>query len=86
MFERQKPSKDKVILLLSANKTLLKTEMIFANPVIKCYVAPQISVFTWLTGLCVNVRKTGRLSDCIWVVGYFRKENLKDEKGIRENQ
>ncbi len=48
---------------------------IFVNPVVKCCVA------SWLmTGLCVNVHKPGRLSECTWVVGYFRKEHLKDEK------
>ncbi len=30
--------------------------------------------------LCVYVLKTGRLTGCIWAVGYFRKEKLKDEK------
>ncbi len=32
-----------------------------------------------MTSLCVNVHKTG-LSECIKVVDYFRKENLKDKK------
>ncbi len=37
------------------------------NPVAKCCV----------TGLCVNVLKPGRLSECIL---YIKKEHLKDEK------
>ncbi len=61
---------------------MLKSEMIFVNPAVKCSVA------TWLmTDLCVNVHKTIRLSECIYAVGYFKKENLKDGKrGIRESQ
>ncbi len=37
-----------------------------------------------MTSLCVNVHKTG-LSECVYkLLGYFRKEHLKDE--IWENQ
>ncbi len=38
-----------------------------------------VIIATWLvTGLCVNIHKTGRLSESIQAVGYFR--HLKDEK------
>ncbi len=54
------------------------------NPVFKWCVASQLSVViitTWLvTGLCVNIHTTGRLSECIGAVDSFRKEDFKDEK------
>lgn len=50
----------------------------------------MISVALWIccvsmstglvTGLCVNVHKTGRFSEYIEPIDYFRKEHGKDEK------
>ncbi len=59
-------------------ETLLKQELIFGNPVVKCGLS------TWLaTGLCECLIVTTESG----MVGYFRKEHLKDEKGgIKENQ
>jgi len=47
----------------------------------KHFLNLKYAVATWLmTGLCVSVRRTGRLSECtVWAVGYYRKEHLKDE-------
>ncbi len=52
-------------------ETLLKQELIFGNPVVKCGLS------TWLaTGLCECLIVTTESG----MVGYFRKEHLKDEK------
>ncbi len=65
----------KINLFIISRCNVLKPEIIFVNPVVKHCVA------TWLmTDLCVNIHQTWSLSECILAAGYFRKENLKDEK------
>ncbi len=45
-----------------------------------------VMITTWLVPVCVNSHKSGRLSECVLVVGYVKKFFLKIKGKIGDNQ